>query len=180
MKIRITGHTNGLGSCLYERLKENNEVIGMSRSNGYDLSVCEDQFVFADFDVYINNAYHAYAQTNLLYKLFEKNKYRYCSIINIGSVSADGNKDVVNEYAIHKASLEKACSQLQLVDSNCKVVHLKIGRMNTRMTDHLSEYPRIDVSRISDAVEWIISQPKNIVVKNLTLDIMHSRRKETR
>jgi NADP-dependent 3-hydroxy acid dehydrogenase YdfG len=49
--------------------------------------------------------------------------------------------------------------------------------MNTPMTDHRREYPRMDTDYIADTVEWIIKQPKNILVKNLTLDIMHSRRK---
>jgi NAD(P)-dependent dehydrogenase (short-subunit alcohol dehydrogenase family) len=179
MKIIITGHTSGLGKSLYDDLSEKHDVIGLSRQNGHNLSIDLASFMIDDFDVYINNAYHAYAQTDLLYQLFDKNKYRECTIINIGSVSADGNRDAVNEYAIHKAALEKACSQLQLIDSECKVVHLKLGRMNTPMTDHKSEYPRMDTKYIANAIKWMIDQPNDILIKNLTLDIMHSRRKKT-
>ena len=178
MKVVITGHTSGLGKTLYDRLSEKHYTIGLSRSNGYDISKDIDSFLIENFDVYINNAYHAYAQVDLLYKLFDKNKYRNCTIINIGSVSADGNKDTVNEYAVHKAALEKACSQLQLIDTDCKVVHLKLGRMNTPMTDARKEYPRIDTGYIANVVEWLVSQPEKMFFKNLTIDIMHSRRKE--
>ena len=34
-------------------------------------------------------------------------------------------------YAVHKAPLDKACMQLQLIDSECKVVQVKLGRMDT-------------------------------------------------
>lgn len=178
MKVVITGHTSGLGKFLYKNLSLEHDVLGLSRENGHDLSIDTCPFLIDNFDVYINNAYYGYAQTDLLYQLFDRNKNRDCAIINIGSVSADGNRDTVNEYAIHKASLEKACSQLQLIDSECRVVHLKLGRMNTPMTDHRSEYPRMELHHVSSAIDWIIKQPKDILIKNLTLDIMHSRRKK--
>jgi NADP-dependent 3-hydroxy acid dehydrogenase YdfG len=178
MKMVITGHTRGLGKTLFERFSADNEVTGLSRENGYDLSDNLSPFIIDNFDVYINNAYSGYAQVELLYRLFHMNKYRECSIINIGSVSADGNKDVINEYAVHKAALEKACSQLQLIDTDCKVIHLKLGRMNTQMTDHKRDYPRLDTDYIFDSIDWILNQPKNILIKNLTIDMMHSRRKE--
>ena len=178
MKVVVTGHTSGLGKTLYDRLLEQHHVIGLSRTNGHDLSKDMNQFLIENFDVYINNAYHSYAQVDLLYQLFDRNKYRKCTIINIGSVSADGNKDTVNEYAIHKSALEKACSQLQLIDTDCKVIHLKLGRMNTPMTDSRKEYPRIDTDYIANVVEWMLHQPEKIFLKNLTIDIMHSRRKE--
>lgn len=177
MKIVVTGHTSGLGKSLYQSFSKNHHVIGLSRSNGYNLESDIEPFVAHNFDVYINNAYYKYSQVDILYELFNRNKYKRCTIINIGSVSADGNRDTVNEYAVHKSSLEKACTQLQLIDSECKVVHLKLGRMNTPMTDHRKEYPRMDTDYIADTVDWIIKQPQNILVKNLTLDIMHSRRK---
>lgn len=177
MKIVVTGHTSGLGKSLYQSFSKNHHVIGLSRSNGYNLESDIEPFVAHNFDVYINNAYYKYSQVDILYELFNRNKYKCCTIINIGSVSADGNRDTVNEYAVHKSSLEKACTQLQLIDSECKVVHLKLGRMNTPMTDHRKEYPRMDTDYIADTMDWIIKQPQNILVKNLTLDIMHSRRK---
>jgi len=179
MKIVITGHTSGLGKTLYDVLSKDHEVLGLSRNNGHDLSLDLSSFVIDDFDVYINNAYYGYAQVDLLYQIFNRNKYKDCTIINIGSVSADGNKDTVNEYAIHKAALEKTCSQLQLIDSDCRVVHLKLGRMNTPMTDHNKDYPRMETEYVTNVIEWIINQPKDILLKNITLDIMHSRRKKT-
>lgn len=178
MKIAITGHTSGLGKNLYEELTENHDVYGMSRANGYDLSVDIEKFVSDDFDLYINNAHFGYAQTDLLYRLFAKNKDRKCTIISIGSVSSDGNKDVLNEYAVQKSALEKASLQLQLIDSECKVILLKLGRMNTPMTEHRKMYPRINTSYVVNTVKWLIEQPDEIVIKSMTIDILHSRRME--
>lgn len=178
MKISITGHTSGLGKNLYDKLIESHEVAGMSRANGYDLSTNIEEFVSTDFDVYVNNAHSGYAQTDLLYRLFAKNKDRRCTIINIGSVSSDGNKDTVNEYAVQKSALEKASLQLQLIDSECKLVLLKLGRMNTPMTEHRKMYPRINTSYVVDTIKWLIEQPDEIVIKSMTIDILHSRRME--
>lgn len=178
MKIYVTGHTSGLGKEIYKYYTYLGETVeGMSRSNGYDLDCGTAAFVRNDFDLYINNAYSNYAQVDLLYRLFETNQGRDCTIINIGSVSADGNKDYPNQYAVHKAALEKACSQLQLIDTDCRVVHVKLGRMATPMTDHCREYPRIDTLHIARVIDWVAHQPRDILVKNLTLDVMHSRRK---
>lgn len=177
MKVVITGHTSGIGKSLLERYRQSAHVFGMSRSTGYDLSKSIDDFVLTKFDVYYNNAYCGFAQTDLLYKLFEANKDRHCVIVNTGSVSADGDRDQVNKYAIHKAALEKACRQLQFVDSNCKVVHIKLGRTRTPMTDFRADYPRMDPDYVASAMTWAAHQPDEILVKNLTLDIMHSRTK---
>lgn len=178
MKIVITGHTSGLGKAIYDRFEKKHQVVGLSRSTGHDLSSNIRPFLIDDFDIYVNNAYYNYSQTDLLYRLFDRNKYRDCTIINIGSVSADGNKDTVNEYAVHKAALEKACTQLQLIDSDCRVIHLKLGRMNTPMTEDRNMYPRMNTEYVAETIEWMINQPSNILIKNLTIDIMHSRRKE--
>lgn len=175
-KIYITGHTSGLGAALYDFFdREDCVLIGMSRSNGYDLDKNLIDFVHDDFSIYINNAHSGYQQTRLLYQLFEKNQGRRCVIVNIGSVSADGNKDSLNEYAVQKAALEKACTQLQLIDTDCRIVHIKLGRMNTPMTEHRAMYPRMHPAYVARSIGWVLSQPNEILVKNLTLDVMHSR-----
>lgn len=173
MKIIITGSTGGLGSSLVEVFKEH-DLVCLDRNKGFDLDKNLDDFVLDNFDVYINNAHSGFHQTSLLYKLFENNKNRYCIIINIGSVSSDGNKDYVNQYAVNKASLEKACLQLQLIDSECKLSLIKLGRMNTKMVANRIGYPKMDTNYIAQTIKWLVDQPKNIVIKNLTIDQQHS------
>ena len=178
MKIVITGHTSGLGKALYNFLVEQGHtVVGLSRSEGFDLNKNLDMFLLDGWNVYINNAYSGFNQVELLYKLFELNQNRECQIINIGSVSADGNKDQVNEYAVHKAALDKACNQLQLIDTDCKVVQVKLGRMDTPLVAHRTGVPKMDPKYVAQYItQNILYAPKEILIKNLTIDLMHSRR----
>lgn len=82
MKIAITGHTSGIGKCLYDTFTENgNTVLGFSRSNGYDITSADDRKRIVDettdCDVFINNAFNfvdmaSNCQLNLLEEVYEK------------------------------------------------------------------------------------------------------------
>ena len=173
----VTGHTSGLGAAFYNILRDwEYTVTGFSRSTGHDLSGDLDALVADDFDLYINNAYWSYSQTDLLYKLFEKNKDRNCTILNIGSVSALGIKDYLNEYAVHKKSLYDACQQLQLVDCECRVIHATLGRIATPMTDHRREYPRMDPYKVAGYLLNLIEISNDFYLKDVVLDVPYSRR----
>jgi NADP-dependent 3-hydroxy acid dehydrogenase YdfG len=167
MKLIITGTTSGLGlSC--KNYFHNHNIIELNRPQ-YDLDKNLNDFVFDNFDVYINNAYSNWAQVDLLYRLFEKNKDRDCKIINIGSVCADRTYDKVYPYAIHKLALAAACNQLQQIDSRCRIIHLKLGRMQTPMTIHRPN-PKLDTTQISQQIDYIIKMDNSIVIKELTID----------
>jgi NADP-dependent 3-hydroxy acid dehydrogenase YdfG len=167
MKIIITGTTSGLGlTC--KNYFSNYNVVELNRPT-YDLDKNLEDFVFNDFDVYINNAYSNWTQIDLLYKLFEKNKDRSCKIINVGSVCSDRTYDKVYPYAIHKLALDAACNQLQQIDSKCKIVHLKLGRMRTPMTAHRPE-PKIDTAIIAKQIDYIIKMDNSVVIKELSID----------
>ena len=82
MKCLITGHTKGIGKSLYDAfVLMGFEVIGVSRSNGYDISErYQDIVALAETcDLVINNAYCQDYQTRLLRDLAGKTK-----IISIG------------------------------------------------------------------------------------------------
>ena len=91
MKISITGHTKGIGKAIYDVLSEEHDVIGFSRSNGFNISDPRKIFVASiGCDVFINNAYimDTKDQINLFNMFFEQwkddpNKF----IVNIGSKS---------------------------------------------------------------------------------------------
>ncbi len=168
MKIVITGTTSGLGKACKEQFSMY-EIEELNRPE-YDLDIDLDAYVKTDFDVYINNAYSNYKQVELLYKLFEANKHRKCKIINVGSVCADKTYDRVYTYAIHKNALSEACLQLQQIDSYCKVIHLKLGRMDTPMTSH-RDGPKIEPAIIAGYIENVlIYMPEQIVIKEITID----------
>lgn len=168
MKIVITGTTSGLGLACKEHFNSVHELIELNRPR-FDLDKNIDDFVCNDFDVYINNAYSNWTQIDLLYKLFEKNKDRDCKIINVGSVCADRTYDRVYPYAIHKLALDAACLQLQQIDSQCRVIHLKLGRMNTPMTSHRNGR-KMDTSIVARQIQYLIELDSSIVIKELVID----------
>ena len=72
MKIAITGHTKGIGKAI-AGLYYTDEVVGFSRSNGYDISDISsiDSIVNASLncEVFVNNAYYGTAQVDIFEKL---------------------------------------------------------------------------------------------------------------
>jgi|TARA_B100000073_G_scaffold338407_1_gene335527 hypothetical protein len=61
MKYAITGHSRGIGKCCYDLFTaDGHEVLGFSRSNGYDIRDPESRKQIVeqslDADVFINNA----------------------------------------------------------------------------------------------------------------------------
>jgi len=172
VRVYITGTTKGLGRALKKQFtKLNVEVVGLDRPD-YNLKII-DSYVRDDFDIYINNAQYNFAQVDLLYKLIEKNKDRDCHIINIGSVSSDGDRKNVNHYAIQKTALEKACTQLTLCNTKCKVSLIKPGRMNTDMVKDI-DAPKLDPREVARAIVWVAAQPKHINIKSISIDNMET------
>jgi hypothetical protein len=91
MKYAITGHTQGIGQGLYQRLSP--DARGFSLSTGYDITKKEDRRLIIeevrDCDVFINNATAGFGQTYLFLELFEEWKHLNKTIINVGSRIAE-------------------------------------------------------------------------------------------
>ena len=172
LKNYITGTTRGLGRALLGRFQSKHpfeEFEGLDRPWN-DLSKDLDRFVKNDFGIYIINAHYEWAQTELLYKLFEANKDRECQIVVIGSVSADGDRKAINKYAIQKKALDAACTQLQLVKSDCFITQIKLGRINTDIVKHI-DAPKMNVKDIARIVYDVVAMNhKNHYVKSITID----------
>ena len=172
MKTFITGTTRGLGAALLEKFRLErciSEVEGLNRPE-YDLSRNLDDFVKTDFGLYIINSQYAFTQTELLYKLFEANKNRNCHIVAIGSVSADGDRKQVNQYAIQKKALDAACTQLQLVESKCMITQIKLGRMDTDFVVHIDSQ-KMNVCAVATKIYDVACMCfPECYVKTITLD----------
>jgi hypothetical protein len=91
MKIAITGHTQGIGKRAYDRLCP--DIIGFSRSNGYDITNPTDRERIIEesnhCDIFINNATAEFGQTLLFLELFNNWQYQNKTIINVGSRIAE-------------------------------------------------------------------------------------------
>ena len=173
MSIYITGTTRGLGKALEFRLQRAfpfNDVYGLNRPD-YNIRKPKEIVEFVkDFDIFVNNAHDGFSQTELLYNLFEANKNRDCIILNIGSVSADGDRKEVNPYAIEKKALDAACTQLQLVPSKCKVMQVKLGRMETDLVKHI-DAPKMKVEDVARFIVELLEMSTPDLIKTVTLDI---------
>lgn len=127
MKCIITGHTSGIGKIIYEHfLSKNWTVVGMSRSNGYDITKDQDRIVneSAGCDIFVNCAYDGTGQLDLLNKLHTQVK----NIIVIGSVAADWAK-IWKGYGSNKFDLQERCKEIALEDNKdfANIFYLKLA-----------------------------------------------------
>ena len=127
MKYAVTGTSQGLGKYLAERYN----AQYFSRDFGYDITtktgrqhIVED----SDFDVFINNARSDFAQTELLYDLYNRFKDENKLIISIGSFGKEYYiRDKPYKYGIEKLALNEASKQLSVLDTPLKFVCLNFG-----------------------------------------------------
>ena len=171
--IYITGTSRGLGRALKHRFEVEypfEDTIGLDRPS-HDLSKTFENYLKDDFQIYVINAHYEWSQTELLYKLFEMNRDRECQIVVIGSVSADGDRKEVNPYAIQKKALDAACTQLQLVKSECMITQIKLGRMHTDLVEHI-DAPKMDTTDVSRMIyDVLLMNSKKQYIKTITIDI---------
>jgi short-subunit dehydrogenase involved in D-alanine esterification of teichoic acids len=170
MKIAITGHTDGLGQSIYNLLKTNYTTIGMSRTNGYDVSNTS-QIInnVLDCDVFINNTYYKETQTELLETLFNLWKDSNKIIINLNSSCVYHSSEWAPIYAESKKKLRN--KMWELVESHpnkkLRVVNIYPSTLDTH--NGYNEYTKIDVNYISKTIEWLINQPAEIEIREISI-----------
>lgn len=157
-KIIITGHTKGLGKAIYDKFTQEScrEIIGMSRSNGYDIEKDFDKIVEESkgAELFINNAYRDKQQL----KLFNALKDKVDMMVVMGSVSRHYPELVPTDYVQDKQQLAEACRLESIKPNGIPILHLDLSfiegteineKDNTAFT---SDYN----TPISDIVETII------------------------
>ena len=78
MKIALTGHTRGIGNACKQLLEPEHEIIGFSRTNGYNINEPKVIYELAkDADVFINNAQFQDYQTKLFDLFWDDWKYKH-------------------------------------------------------------------------------------------------------
>jgi hypothetical protein len=163
MKYALTGHTQGIGKQLFERLSPN--VIGFSRSTGYDITRYDDCRRIIeeslDCDVFINNAHKPYSQTLIFINLIKAWKDREDkTIINVGSritdlIVPDSSFDLL-EYQASKIVLKEMTYKVPNV--KCKIKYKSFGYVGTEAI--LAKYPHFtekDYIRLDEACDIILS-----------------------
>jgi hypothetical protein len=149
MKVAITGHTSGIGKCIYNRLCPS--AIGFSLSNGYDITLAIDrQRIIREAnncDVFINNAPAGFGQTLLFLELFQlwKNDPTK-TIINVGSRIAEIKELPINRHDLLKYQAEKLIlkEMTSRVTGSCNIKYKWFGYVGTKKI--LTKYPHFTES----------------------------------
>lgn len=147
MKIAITGHTAGFGKECYDYfLSQGHEVLGISRTTGFDIVTDKGKIVnaVAGYDVFINNA--NIDQLDLLHSLLNK----VDKIIVIGTAMQFYKEYMTFEYLEEKAKLWNAC-KLATVNPTVttKILHIGISFLpknligDGMLSDNCVTYPDI-------------------------------------
>lgn len=126
-KIVITGHTSGIGKAIYDKFKEVSchEIVGMSRSNGYDIDKDFDRIVkeASGCELFINNAYRDGQQLKLVNALKDK----VDMMVVMGSVSRFYPELIPTQYVHDKQALAEACRLISINPAGIPLLHLDLG-----------------------------------------------------
>lgn len=171
MKIAITGHTRGIGKAIADVFSDQgHEIIGLSRSNGYDI-INTQMIVDAakDCDVFINNAYHEYEQEKLLKALNIEWKGTEKTIVSIGSIVTDYpriEKHLDNQdwpYRNHKRSLRDTFRRVIKFPLSCRLVLISPGATDTDMIKQ-HDCVKMNPSEVAKTVRYAV---ENKFIKEL-------------
>lgn len=173
MKVAITGHTKGLGlACAKLFEKHGHTIVGLSRSNGFDLKNTEQIIAtVSGCDVFINNAYHDDYQAALLNDLFHIWANTDKTIITIGSIITVYPRLEIErdrepwKYREHKQYLERVFRHLTRLPHTCHMQLISPGAIDTEMIAHLdcTKMPAETVAKI------IYDTMSNRLIKELTI-----------
>ena len=174
MRVAITGHTSGIGLAIAEAFRARGaEIVGLSRSTGYDLAD-RDKVVSAaaDCDIFVNNRhqYNDDTQLQLLFRLADEWKGRDKTIVNLGSRAGEcyvlGRQD---PYSVYKHALDAACQQLfNRADQRPRVVNIRPGFVDTDSVKG-TQVKKLTPADVSNVVMWVLEQPPHVYISSVTL-----------
>jgi hypothetical protein len=170
MKIGLTGHTRGLGKNIYDILIKSYDIVGFSRTNGYDIQFPKKIIeTLSDCDIFINNAYYKTNQSELFLELFEKWKYLDKTIININSSCIHQSGYWAPTYVANKKHLNNITQSVidKYQNKKCRIINLNLGTLDTHK--NFEDLNKIESSKVAEIIEWCIMQPHNIEIQQLTI-----------
>ena len=174
-KICIIGHTQGIGKAIVELFEQKQfEVIGLSRSNGYDL-IKNQQNIMDKIDqceYIVINAYAGNSQLRLLQKIYKKyqNQNKKVAVITSTSGTSVGidnthNTPTYKEYCRLKKELIEYIEDIQqeLVMKPLSVFDICPDTVDTEMSAGLwEEWPKLKTNEVAEAVRYCFESKFNI------------------
>ena len=141
-KIAITGHTSGIGKGLFDHFTAIGcNVKGFSKDTGFDISNKLNQDLIIthtrDCDLFINNAYHYYAQVELMKLWQHQHWHDKHFIISTSSMAAEPLADIptnfpwLKSYGEEKYAINKISWEINHSGSVCKSIVIMPGVCQT-------------------------------------------------
>ena len=179
MKIAITGNTAGIGQALSRVYQsQGHEIVGLSKRDGHNIRNTPKLIAHIDpCDMFVNNAQAGFAQTELLFAVYQlwKGQTGKC-IINISTMMATDPVSTLPgidmiEYRNQKIALEDAHRQLQHLQDWPKLVLIRPGAVATQ-PGQTSPMPYADVDNWAETVVRILDAAKpELDVNELSLGV---------
>ena len=174
-KIAIIGHTKGIGKAIAKLYQKNKfEIVGLSRSNGYDLEKNQNEILdcLDDCNLVVINAFAGKGQLNLLkriYGRYHNSKKKIAVITSTSGTIAGEDEDISSktykEYCKLKKELIEYISDLQqeLVMRPLSVYDVCPDTVDTDMTKGLwEEWPKLKASEVAEAVQYCFESSFNV------------------
>jgi nucleoside-diphosphate-sugar epimerase len=182
MRIAITGHSAGIGQALSKILSaRGHEIVGLSKRHGHNIRVTPK---IADLiepcDLFINNAQAGYAQTELLYAVWDRwqtqpTKHIWCISTMMTksptNSTVEGQSDLaINTYRNQKIALEDACYQLQSKAWWPSITVIRPGAVATQPGQQ-APWPCADVDTWAKTIidTFICAESQDLRVKEISL-----------
>jgi len=170
MKIGLTGHSEGIGNDIYLNLIKEYDVIGFSRSNGFNIKNT-DKIIeqLENCDVFINNAYEKNYQTILFELIFDKWKFLPKTIINMISSCVYHSSDWSPEYANNKKELKKVSLNTitNYKNKKVRVINLYPSTLSTHVG--FESLNKLDAINLAKIINWLIKQPQEIEIREMSI-----------
>jgi NADP-dependent 3-hydroxy acid dehydrogenase YdfG len=179
MKIAITGHTGGIGKAFTKLLESRgHEIVGISRRLGENIRRIEHTANLIEFcDMFINNAQTQYAQTELLYAVWQRWQGKEGKYIwNISTQmteqpingTPDGQNDItMSQYRNQKLALEEASRQLKFKNQWPQISIIRPGGVATQET--FDNTHKADVDLWVKSVVDTFSHNENIIISEISV-----------
>ena len=150
-----------------------------SRATGFDLTTFDGQALFSKMAlrhdiIIINSALWKFSQTVLLDTVYKKLIERKKSprIICIGSTTDRVKNGKAWLYNAEKKALRDYCNTLAIggVWSNVpKVTYISFGTLSNNQEKH-PDRTCLDIKKAASYIKWVIDQPKDININEISLD----------
>ena len=178
-KIAIIGHTRGIGKAIANLyIKKKYQVIGMSRSNGFDLVQDQEKILekIEDCGLVVLNAHSLRGQLTLLKRIYGKHSFDKMQVAVITSTSGLDDEPDLNEFKLWdkfeysqyceiKKELIEYISELQeeLLNKPLSVYDICPDVVDTDMTKGLwNNLPKLTSQEVADAVRYCFESTYNV------------------